>query len=149
MTKHELMQVRSLQAEIRLLEAERERLNELLTEHVPPTTVKGSSPDYPYTMHTIMMDGGVRERAGGDFDALRVRLDNLTSNIIKRKLAYCTAYERVSGWIADIQDGLSRQILVLRYLDGMEWPQLATRMGNKFSPDALRMRHDRILKKYL
>ena len=95
------------------------------------------------------MDGGVRERAGGDFDALRVRLDNLTSNIIKRKLAYCTAYERASEWIADIQDGLSRQILVLRYLDGMEWPQLATRMGNEYSPEALRKRHDRILKKYL
>lgn len=149
MTKHELMQVRSLQAEIRLLEAERDRLNELLTEHVPPTTVKGSSPDYPYTMHTIMMDGGVRERTGGEFDALRDKADYLTSEIVKRKLAYCTAYERVSGWIADIPDGLSRQILVLRYLAGMEWPQMATRMGNEYSPEALRKRHDRILKKYL
>lgn len=75
MTKHELMQVRSLRAEIKLLEAEKDRLNELLTERVPPTTVKGSSPDFPYTMHTIMIDGGVRERTGAGFDALMARRD--------------------------------------------------------------------------
>lgn len=149
MTKYELMQVRSLQAEIRLLEAERYRLNELLTERVPPTVVKGSSPDFPYTMHTIMMDGGVRERTGADFDALRARCDNLTSKIAKRKLAYCAAYERVMGWIDGIPDSQSRQILLMRYLSCMEWPQIATQMGSEVSPDALRMRHDRILKKYL
>lgn len=149
MTKHELMQVRSLQAEIRLLEAERERLNELLTERVPPTTVKGSSPDYPYTMHTIAVDGGTRERTGAEFDALKARRDNLTFKLNKRKLAYCTDYERVLDWIGRIPDSLSRQILILRYLDGMEWPQIATRMGNEFSPESLRKRQDRIFKKYL
>lgn len=149
MTKHELMQVRSLQAEIKLLEAERERLDELLTEQVPPTTVKGSSPDYPYTMHTIMMDGGVREREGGDSDALRRQRDNLTSKIIKQKLAYSRVYSRVCDWIFNIPDSLSRQIMILRYLSGKELPQIATKLGNEFSPDAIRMRHDRILKKYL
>lgn len=150
MTKHELMQVRSLQAEIKLLEAERERLDELLTEQVPPTTVKGSSPDYPYTMHTIMMDGGVREREGGDSDALRRQRDNLTSKIIKQKLAYSRVYSRVSDWISStIPDSLSRQIMTLCYLSGLEWPQIATKLGNEFSPEALRKRRDRILKKYL
>ena len=149
MTKRELMQVRSLRDEIKLMEAERTRLNELLTEHVPPTTVKGSSPDYPYTMHTIVMDGGVRERAGGDSDALRSRRNNLASKITARKLAYSRTYEKVEQWIASIPDSRTRQVFRLKYIEGKTFQQIANATGNCITEDAVRKRHDRYLKKFL
>lgn len=149
MTKRELMQVRSLQAEIRLLEAEEKRLNELLTERVPPTCVKGSEAEYPYTMHTIMMDGGVRERTGGDSDALKIQRDKLAGKLTKCKLDYSRAYERVFDWIRTIADSRTRLIFELRYLGGKSWQQIANAFGNEMSGDAMRMWHDRFAKKFL
>jgi len=50
------------------------------------------------------------------------------------------------AWIEDIEDSHVRQIFRLRYMCGLRWYQIATRIGGN-TPDAVRMAHERYLQR--
>ena len=53
-------------------------------------------------------------------------------------------YTALMGWIEDIEDPLIRSVMRMRHEEGLEWRQIAFRLGGS-SPDALRMLHSRYL----
>ena len=56
--------------------------------------------------------------------------------IISNKRAKIKAVE---DWINNIEDGQTRIIFRLYYIDGMSWHRIASKTGNKFSPDYPRL----------
>lgn len=56
-------------------------------------------------------------------------------------------YNRLNRYIATVPDSLMRQILTLRYVNGMSWVQVAMRVGGGNTPDSVRIAHDRFLRK--
>lgn len=54
-------------------------------------------------------------------------------------------YNRLNRYIATVSDSLMRQILTLRYVNGMSWVQVAMSIGGGNTADSVRMAHDRFL----
>lgn len=149
MTKHELMQVRSLRRELEELKKQRDDLLEELLDVTPPGHVKGSYPDFPYTMHTVTIPGSTKFRTDPEAEPLWERLDDLDAQIQRHKLMIVRAWQQVFEWITTIEDSRTRRIFELRYLGGKSWQQIANAFDNDISADAVRMWHDRFSKKYL
>ena len=49
------------------------------------------------------------------------------------------------GFIARIDDALTRRIFELRYIDGCSWERVAERVGGGNTAEAVRKRHNRYL----
>ena len=148
MTKHELMQVRSLRKERKELKQQRDELLEELLDVTPPEHVKGSYPDFPYTMHTVTIPGTTKFRADPEAAPLWERLDDLDRQIQRYSLRIIQAFGQVLDWIMTIEDSRTRRIFELRYLAGKSWQQIANAFDNEITEDAVRKYHDRILEKF-
>ena len=145
MTKHELMQVRSLRKERKELKQQRDELLEELLDVTPPEHVKGSYPDFPYTMHTVTIPGTTKFRADPEAAPLWERLDDLDRQIQRYSLRIIQAFGQVLDWIMTIEDSRTRRIFELRYLAGKSWQQIANAFDNTVTADAIRKAHDKIL----
>ena len=55
--------------------------------------------------------------------------------------------EAVEKYIDGIQETKIRRIFRYKYLDGLNWVQVAHKMGGKYTADGCRVAHDRYLKK--
>lgn len=68
-----------------------------------------------------------------------------------KQIPYLTAAEDKSelaylrGYIARIDDALTRRIFELRYIDGLSWAQVAKSVGGGNTAEAVRKRHNRYL----
>lgn len=55
---------------------------------------------------------------------------------------------RLNRYIADCDDSLVRQILSMRYINGLSWTQVALQIGGGNTPDSVRMLHNRYLESH-
>lgn len=134
MTKRRLEQYSSIKAEITELKAKiKEREKSQLTD-----TVTGSSPEYPFTKHTVTIKGVDY----GD-DLLTKRLDEKMF-LLDEECAY------IEKWLDTVEDSLIRLIVRMKYIEGMSWPQVSYKLAHDhkldYAPDALRMRAERYMK---
>ena len=88
--------------------------------------------------------------SGGSFDN---RLERMCAEIIDleaiiaAKLTQCIhERNRLERYIADIPDSLTRQIFTLRFINGLNWVQIAMSVGNGYSDESARKRVYRYLK---
>ena len=66
--------------------------------------------------------------------------------VIKAKLELAVVeYNRLNRYIASIDDSLIRQIIALRFVDGLSWRQVAFRIGGGNTEDSVR----KAVKRYL
>ena len=56
-------------------------------------------------------------------------------------------YNRINRYIATVPDSLMRQILTLRYVNGLSWVQVAMSIGGGNTADSVRKAHDRFLRR--
>ena len=69
--------------------------------------------------------------------------------IIKSKTAISVVeYNRINRYIASVDDSLMRQILSLRYIDGLSWNKVAMNIGGGNTEDSVRKAHNRFLKNH-
>ena len=54
---------------------------------------------------------------------------------------------KLEKYIYSIEDSFTRRIFELRYIKGYTWSKIALTLGGYHTPDALRIHHDRYLKK--
>lgn len=104
------------------------------------TSVKGSSPDYPYTEQHFK----IRGTAFTVKDDSRLRqeeklLEQRKANAEKIKI-------QVEEWMLLIPARMQR-IVRYRYLNEMTWEQVAGKMGRKATADGVRMELERFLEK--
>lgn len=114
--RDEFRQYRAMRKEMELLRDELERM-ETLTD-----TVKGSSAEWPYTSHTM--------RVQGKHAAAEERVRQKVRELAKR----C---ERVERAIDRAPNSAVRCVLTMRYLRGMKWGQVAAAMDED-SEDSVR-----------
>ena len=69
-----------------------------------------------------------------------------------KQIPYLTAVEDeaelayLRGYIAKIDDALTRRIFELRYIDGCSWAQVARRIGGGNTAESVRKRHNRYIR---
>ena len=129
MTKRRLEQYSSIKAEITELKAKiKEREKSQLTD-----TVTGSSPEYPFTKHTVTIKG---VDYGDDF--LTQRLEEKMF-LLDEECAY------IEKWLDTVEDSLIRRIVRWKYIEGKTWQQVAFRIG-KHDEQYPRKKIDKFLK---
>lgn len=72
-------------------------------------------------------------------------IDELKQAIMERVLDSILEYAKLNAFINDITDPLLRQILLYRYVDNLQWPQIAARIGGDNTAGSVRKIVDRYL----
>ncbi|MEG1276260.1 MAG: hypothetical protein RSD27_11325 [Ruthenibacterium sp.] len=127
MTKKELSQLWYLNREI---EQEQERIAQL----------RAAATDTSAKISGLPRGGGISDKTAiaaliADSDA-----------IIRAKTQLCIVeYNRLNRYIASVEDSLTRQVLSLRYVDGLSWTAVAAHVGGGNTADSVRMAHNRFL----
>lgn len=95
-------------------------------------TVEGSSPDFPYTKHTI--------RVQGIAEPGRTKETQLAELWAKRR--------EIEAWAAGLPTEKERSLVELHALKGLGWKVVFGKTGYR-SPDSARMAYKKILERYL
>lgn len=129
MTKKELSQLYWLNREI---EEEKRKLAEL---EAAATGCTAKITGLPHV-------GGAHDKIG-DLAILIAEQRDLIDLKVRQSVV---EYNRLNRYIASVEDAQMRMIFQLRYVRGMSWQQVATRIGGGNTADGVRKAHDRYLK---
>lgn len=138
MTPERLDQYLSLKKELRELE---EQYRELCRrgDHVVSDSVSGSMPEYPYIKRVVKIQG---------LDvADQERRDRMRARLNEQRVKGEQEVESINEWICTILDSRLRRIVTLRFVYGLEWAQVAHKMGGNETGDGVRMAFSRFIKK--
>lgn len=139
MTKEELSQLRYLNKEIELLKQQIAELEHKMKTEIISDVVSGSNPEWPYERRRFHIEGI-------DAWGYEKRLRRLKRRLERRLEELMNKREEIEEYIAAIPDSLVRQILSLRYINGLSWKQIAAHIGGGNTADSIRMIHNRFLK---
>ena len=133
MTREQLEQLRFLSKEIHLIE---NQIKEIKYE-VVSDTVKGSG-GFPYVYHTIPITG--INIKGHD-----KKIKTLKSKLVERKTELINVVCEINEYINEVKDSEIRQIIILKYINGLTWDKIATHL-NYADESVPRKKMDRYLK---
>lgn len=123
-----LDQLRHLNREIDILQEQICKVEAVVVTDV----VVGSDVEHPYLKRNITISGANDKR----IKQLKRRLTRKLNELIGAK-------EEMLDYIGTVADSEMRQILILRYMDGLTWRQVARKMGRAGDGSTERKRHDR------
>jgi DNA-directed RNA polymerase specialized sigma24 family protein len=136
MTQQDLKDFKLLKKEIKLLETEIQQLGyETVTD-----TVRGSDREWPYIDHVITI-------TGLDQKGYRKKVKYLTRRLKRRKETLQDKWVEVDKFIAGLDNSVDRQMITLRYVEGLKWEEVAAKMGSGYSVDSVKKAHERLLRK--
>lgn len=135
--KEKLKQMRYINSEIMTIETQIADLKPLNSMD----KVKGSTSEFPYTATSFQI-------SGVDIEDYNRRVRRLKSKLVKKKDELLKLQEETQKFIDKIEDSFVRQIITLRYSEGLSWNDIAAKMGNNYSKDSLRKTSERFLKKF-
>ncbi len=95
-------------------------------------TVEGSSPDFPYTKHTIRVQGIAEPGASREAQLAELHAKRL----------------EIEQWVAGMPTEKERALVELHALKGLGWKVVFGKVGYR-SPDSARMAYKKILERYL
>ena len=130
MTKSDLEQLTLLNTEI---SRDLERLQELYA------LLTGSTSSISGLPHIGLLSNS--DKIGNFVSMIEV----LEQEIRERVLESATRYIQIWSYINAVHDPLVRQIIALRYIDGLPWQQVANNIGGGISVSGVRMILDRYL----
>lgn len=146
MDKNILAQYADIQQELKELRGrikqKKRRISEMEKKgYTVKDAVKGTRPDG--TIGSIAVEGFPDPDYQRQKSLLQASI--LREQRMEEKLLELT--NQVEQYIFSIEDSRMRRIMMYRYLDDLNWIQVARWMGKKYTPDSCRMLHDRFLKK--
>lgn len=136
MNKEELKQLRYIKSEI---ESIKKQLSDL-DYTVATDKVIGSSCHFPYVQRSFTI-------TGVDFLEYDRKAERLRRKLNKRIKELIDLVEKTNEFIEDIEDSLTRQIISLRYINGLTWEDVANSIGGNNTADSVRMLCNRFLDK--
>lgn len=101
-------------------------------ESICADTVEGSSSEFPYTKHTICVQGIAEPRRGQEAQLAELKAKRW----------------EIEAWVAGLPTEKERSLVELHALKGLPWPKVFRQTGD-VSPGAARKQYERMLKKYL
>lgn len=135
--KEQLKQIRYIKSEIAVIENQIDDLEpSMVTDKVT-----GSSAYFPYTQRSFTLEGV-------DVDDYRRRVRRLENKLLKRKKELIELQEEGNSFIEGIEDSLVRQIITLRYIEGLNWYEVADRIGENSTSESVRKIAERYLNNY-
>lgn len=78
--------------------------------------------------------------------ALAAQIADIRAVIEAKVQLAVVEYNRLNRYIASIEDSLIRQIIALRFVDGLSWRQVANHIGGGNTEDSVRKAVNRYLK---
>lgn len=121
MTKEQLCEYRELQKEIKRLQARIEKLKDK-NEGYAADVVKGSSIEFPYTQHPILVEGFDAEKKQASISRFKELLSKRVEKSMNRSC-------EIAEFICNIESVKIRTIFEYRYYDLLTWQQIAFKMG--------------------
>lgn len=94
-------------------------------------TVRGSMVEYPFTAHTIRIEG-ISSKSMRCQAVLKAQYRRKRDQLIARTV-------EVERWLDTVRDAKIRCIVRYRYFDGIEWPEVSRRVYGSRSPNRARM----------
>lgn len=135
MDKEQLKQLGCLKSEIGMLKKQIEDLDYT----VATDSVKGSNPYFPYEERNFKI-------TGIDYKTYNGKLNRLQRKLNRRVEELIDLVEETYEYIDNINDSLIRQIITLRYVNGLTWEQVAASIGGNNTADSVRKMAERFLK---
>ncbi len=144
MTRQELKTLYHLNREIETHTKHIAELKDLLeNRHRTTDTVRGSATEYPFTERIFKIEG---TESTAEARAVMRELEKARAlvGVLKRQAA--REYRRLLKWVDSIEDAQTREIIVLRYVNGLSWQQVAASVGGGNTADSVRKVAARYLK---
>jgi polyhydroxyalkanoate synthesis regulator phasin len=138
MTRKELSQLRHLGKEIELLKQQIANIE--YKASMTHDIVKGSNTSWPYEAKTFHVEG----IAMPEYDK---RLGRLKNKLQRRLEELMEKREELEEYVDTVPDSLIRQIITLRYINGLSWQQVAQHIGGGNTADGVRKLCNRYIKK--
>ena len=138
--KEYLKQYKSLSAEVIQLEEQLKKLNAASWEY-ESDGVQGSSKSLPYAKHNITIGGYCQKKS-----VLREisKLEQVYAGKLENLYAERVKAEKIFDSITDVK---ARTIIRYRYIDHMEWRDIAAKLNDDDTKDSVRMYVEKFLKK--
>ena len=136
MSKEQLKQFKYLKTEIETIKKQIEDLDYTIVTD----SVRGSDSEFPYTMRSFKIEGI-------DKDDYNRRVKRLQRKLSRRVEELLDLTEEANEFIEGIDDSLVRQIITLRYVNGLTWEQVAASIGGNNTADSVRKIAERFLQK--
>lgn len=146
MAQNMFKQLRYLESEISLLEKQYESLQSNLC--LVADTVTGSSQEFPFLKRTITIEGIPVPLSEQDISQTRPYLKELSVTLARRKEEYFHLFRKLQSCLQSVPDSELRQIIQMRFLEGLPWKSVAAKIGGNATEDNVRKRCVRYLKKY-
>ena len=134
MDRQKLSQLKHLKNEIKLLQTQIDNIKANTTHDL----VKASQTEWPYIECTVKIEGVDI----GEYNKKRRRLQRKLNRRVEELI---DLVEEMNEFIENIDDSLIRQILSLRYVNGLPWEQVAASIGGGNTADSVRMTCNRFL----
>jgi len=135
MDKKQLKQLRYLKKEIDMLKNQIENMDYIITTD----SISGSNPDFPYEPRHFKIEGI-------DYDDYNRKIRKLKKQLQRRIDELLNLMKETNEYINNIDDSLIRQIISLKYVDGLTWEQVAASIGGGNTAEGLRKKVQRFLK---
>lgn len=135
MNKEQLKQIRYLKSEIKMLKKQIEDLDYTISID----SVRGSNPSFPYTQRSFTIEGI-------DCEEYNRKIRRLQRKLNRRAEELLDLVEETNDYIENIDDSFIRQIISLRYVNGLSWNQVAMSIGGNNTADSVRKVAERYLK---
>ena len=102
-------------------------------------SVSGSNPYFPYEPRHFKIEGI-------DYDDYNRKIRKLKKQLQRRIDELLNLMKETNEYINNIDDSLIRQIISLRYINGLTWEQVAAHIGGNNTADSVRKAAERFLK---
>ncbi|HCL4447570.1 TPA: RNA polymerase subunit sigma-24 [Clostridium botulinum] len=135
MDKEQLKQLRYLKTEIEAIKKQIDNLECTMAID----KVRGSSSHFPYVQRSFTIEGVDYEEYNRKTIRLRKKLSRRISELMD-------LVEETNGFIEGIEDSLTRQIISLRYINGLTWEDVAANVGGGTTTESVRKVAERFLK---
>ena len=132
MDKHKLSQLRYLKSEIAML---KEQIGDIQV-HTTKDSVKASQTDWPYIEYAAKIEGADIQEYARKLRRRQRRLDRRVKELMD-------LVDEIEEYINTIDDSLTRQAIMLKYVNGLEWRQVAAHIGGGNTAEGLRKRVQR------
>lgn len=133
MTKEELSKLSKITAEIEQIKRELESIE---LEYAIDS-VTGSSINFPYTKHSIKIEGY-------DIKSYERKVKRIQNRLNRKMIELVEEKDRLTEYIYRLDNSDLRQILMYRYVKGLIWEEIGTSMG--YATITVRSKHDKFLK---
>lgn len=135
MDKEQLKQLKYLKTEIEAIKRQIENLDYT----IETDKVRGSSSHFPYVQRSFTIEGV-------NYKEYSRKVKRLQGKLNRRMDELMDLVEETNEFIENIEDSLVRQIISLRYINGLTWEEVAANIGGGTTTESVRKTAERFLK---